>query len=214
MQKESFKAKVPRKYIIGLWLLSIIVVLWKPWLVIAPLSIFAFLFFFFRDPKRTIPEITDSVVLSPADGKVIDIEQVYEGEYLKQNAYKLSIFLSLLDVHINRAPISGKVNFLKYYPGSFKIAKLSSASECNEQNIIGIENSHYRVLVKQIAGMIARRIVCNLQVGSYVKAGEKFGMIKFGSRVETFIPLEAKLLVSVGEKVKAGETILAIITKE
>ncbi len=173
----------------------------------------AFVFFgftlnFFRDPERISPG-GDNVVLSPADGKVISIKKVSENEFFKGEALQISIFMSPLDVHVNRIPVSGKVSHLRYVPGRFFAAFEDKASEKNEQTIIGLENNQGKVLFKQIAGFVARRIVCNLQVGDSVSAGERFGMIKFGSRVDVFLPPSSSPKVALDQKAVAGETILA-----
>ncbi|MEX2116435.1 MAG: phosphatidylserine decarboxylase family protein [Bacteroidota bacterium] len=174
---------------------------------------FAFVFFgftlnFFRDPDRVSPE-GDNIVLSPADGKVISIKTVRENEFFKGDALQISIFMSPLNVHVNRIPVSGKVAYYRYVPGEFFAAFEDKASERNEQTIIGLEGNRGRVLFKQIAGFVARRIVCNLQVGDSVSAGARFGMIKFGSRVDIFLPPSSSAKVTLDQKAVAGETILA-----
>lgn len=169
---------------------------------------FGFTVNFFRDPERTTPS-DDGVVVSPADGKVIVVKQVEEGEFLKAPAHQISIFMSPLNVHVNRNPISGTVAHYRYVPGEYFAAFEDKASEKNEQTVIGMQNGHGKVLFKQIAGFVARRIVCTLAVGDSVKAGERFGMIKFGSRVDVFVPLTAAPRVRPGDRAVAGETILA-----
>lgn len=169
-----------------------------------------FSFYFFRDPERTIPPDED-LILSAGDGKVVDIKEVFEDRYFHGQARKISIFLSVFDVHINRIPISGKVGYFEYKPGKFVQAFKPIASTENEQTIIGIENEKTKVIVKQIAGIIARRIVCHIREGYSVKRGARFGMIKFGSRVDLIIPLDAEVLVKLGDKVKGGETAIAKI---
>lgn len=167
-----------------------------------------FLVFFFRDPKRKIPE-TDDVILSPADGKVSSIEPFFNHPFFDSEGKRLSIFLRITDVHINRAPVSGTVKYLKYIPGRFHPAFRSESSEENEQNEVWLENNKGKIVLKQITGFLARRIVCNLKKGEKIKMGEKFGMIKFGSKVELLLPKDVKILVSLKEKVKAGETPVA-----
>ena len=166
-----------------------------------------FFIFFFRDPQREIPQ-KENLVLAPADGKVISIDNFENYPFLDSKGTKLSIFLSLWDVHINRAPISGKVISLKYNPGKFNPAFKEKASQDNEQNEIWLENNKVKVVLKQIAGIFARRIVCNLKEGDGVEAGERFGMIKFGSRVEIFLPEKVKIEFVLNQKVKAGETVI------
>jgi phosphatidylserine decarboxylase len=164
--------------------------------------------YFFRDPERSIPEGNDNVV-SPADGKVVSIKEVLEPRFLKSEATKVAIFLSPLNVHINRSPISGKVTYTEYKRGSYYPAYLETASQENETNFIGIENESERVLVTQIAGILARRIVCRVEQDDSVEKGERIGMIKFGSRTELFLPKGMKIAVKEGDKVKAGESIVA-----
>ncbi len=163
---------------------------------------------FFRDPDRKSPE-GEGLVLAPADGKIIAVRQVEEKEYLGSTATVISIFMSPLNVHVNRNPINGVVGHLRYVKGEYFAAFEDKASEKNEQMIIGIENRRGRVLFKQIAGMVARRIVCTLKMGEEVKAGERFGMIKFGSRVDVFVPSQAAVRGKVGDRTVAGETVLA-----
>lgn len=163
---------------------------------------------FFRDPERVSPA-GEGFVLAPADGEIIAVRQVDEREYLRSGATLISIFMSPLNVHVNRNPISGTVGHLRYVKGEYFAAFEDKASEKNEQMVIGVENEHGRVLFKQIAGFVARRIVCTLKMGEQVKAGERFGMIKFGSRVDVFVPANAAVRVKVGDRAVAGETVLA-----
>jgi phosphatidylserine decarboxylase len=182
---------------------------------VIPLLFFIFVFFFFRDPERRIPEEKEKIV-APADGKITEISEVFEEEYLKKKAIKIGIFLSIFDVHLNRAPLDGKIEYLNYKHGKFINALNHKSSELNESNSIGFcsgKRAQRRFLVKQIAGVIARRIVCDKILGDYARHGEVIGMIKFGSRTELFIPVDIdfKLLAKVGDKVKAGESVLGII---
>ncbi len=167
-----------------------------------------FSIYFFRDPERVIPPGEDTLV-SPADGKVVAIRDTVENYFIHGPAKQISIFLSVFDVHVNRAPMSGTVGFFHYQPGKFVPAYKSVASAENEQTIIGIERDSTRIVVKQIAGILARRIVCYLREGFRVKKGERIGMIKFGSRVDLFLPPEAEISVQLNQKVKGGETIVA-----
>ena len=166
-----------------------------------------FFIFFFRDPQRKIPQ-EENLVLAPADGRVIGLENFENYPFIDSSGTKLSIFLSLWDVHINRAPISGKVISLKYSQGNFNPAFKKKASSENEQNEIRLGNDKVKVVLKQIAGILARRIVCHVKEGDVVKSGERFGMIKFGSRVEIFLPEKVKIEVGLNQKVKAGETVI------
>jgi len=177
-------------------------------IVALALFFFGFTLNFFRDPDRTTPA-GDSIVVSPADGKVIVVKNVQEQEFFKGPATQISIFMSPLNVHVNRIPVTGVVSHFRYAKGEYFAAFEDKASERNEQTIIGLENQRGKVLFKQIAGFVARRIVCNLKVGETVHSGDRFGMIKFGSRVDVFVPEKANAKVSVGDHAVAGETILA-----
>jgi phosphatidylserine decarboxylase len=179
-------------------------------LLIISILLFGFVIFFFRDPVRMLPEgVKDNDVISPADGKVIMIEEIEEDLYLKSQAKMIGIFLSPLNVHINRIPASGKVDYFKYVKGDYTAAFSHKSSERNERTIIGITNPKFKVLFKQIAGFVARRIVYGIKTGDTVKQGEKFGMIRFGSRVDVILPVNSVIRVSVNQRVKGGLTILA-----
>ncbi len=166
-----------------------------------------FHFLFFRDPEREIPQYEDLIV-SPADGKVIKITEVEEDHYLHSRAILVSIFMSVFDVHVNRVPVSGEIEYLNYRSGKFKPAYKDNSSELNEQLVTGIKSLRGKILIKQIAGIIARRIVCSLKKGDMVRTGERFGMIKYGSRVDLLIPMASKIYVKLHERVIAGETII------
>lgn len=168
----------------------------------------AFCIFFFRDPERRTPREHD-VVISPADGRVIGINEVNESQFLHGRVRRVSIFMSVWNVHVNRAPVEGVVEYVHYHRGRFHIASLPKASLENEQVIIGISSPQGKIVVKQIAGILARRVVCYLREGQQVQRGERFGIIKFGSRLEVFLPLRAEIRVSLQENVRAGETIIA-----
>jgi len=161
-----------------------------------------FCLYFFRDPERPIP--AGPVAVSPADGKVVDIRPADE-----DGSKRVSIFLNVFDVHVNRAPIGGRITEIEYTPGKFKVASLDEASTENEQNTLVVEDGRSRVVFKQIAGLVARRIVCHKRVGDPVKKGERFGLIKFGSRMDVVLGPEWDLAVQVGERVKAGSSVLA-----
>ena len=166
---------------------------------------------FFRDPDRMTPP-GDNLVIAPADGKIILVQEMHEGEYLKEDAIQVSIFMSPLNVHVNRFPLSGLVGYYRYIPGEFLVAFDEKSSLRNEQTHIGVERGPTKVLFKQIAGFVARRIVAQLKEGDRAVAGERFGMIKFGSRVDVFIPKRAGLKVKAGDTTVAGETVLATIS--
>ncbi len=164
---------------------------------------------FFRDPERRIPE-NPGVVVSPADGKIVQIVSRFEPEFLKQEATLISIFMSPLDVHVNRVPVSGTIRFLRHTPGKFKAAFAEKASEANERMSIGFEPENgEKILIRQIAGMVARRIVADLRMDQKVHIGERFGMIKFGSRVDVFLPKTVTVTVRLHQQVLAGESVLA-----
>ncbi len=162
---------------------------------------------FFRDPERKAPNLKN-VIISPADGEIVIIKNIYDDRFLKDNAQQVSIFMSPLNVHVNRIPIDGKVNFLNYVKGDYLVAFHEKADIRNERTEIGIESKFGKVLFTQVAGFIARRIVCDLKAGDSVKMGERFGMIKFGSRSDVVAGNQWKLKVKLGDKVRAGETIL------
>jgi phosphatidylserine decarboxylase len=167
---------------------------------------------FFRDPDR-IPDLAgkslDDCILSPADGKIVLIRDVDEPDFLKSHGKLISIFMSPLDVHVNRIPVSGRVEYLKYIKGKFLVASSPESVSENERMMIGINSSHGKLLFNQVTGYVARRIVCELKTGDSVNAGVRFGMIKFGSRVDIFLPGNATLLIKEGDRTKGGETVLA-----
>lgn len=163
--------------------------------------------YFFRNPKRFAPE--GNSILAPADGEVILIKEVYEDKFLKQEAVKISIFMSIFNVHINRTPISGTVLEVKHESGSFFSADLDKATENNEKNYLLIEGVNgFKLLVVQVAGLIARRIVCDVKKGDFVNRGEPYGLICYGSRLDMYLPKGVKLNVSLHSRTKAGETVI------
>lgn len=185
--------------------------IWAPiWLWAFFLALTIFVVAFFRDPERFVPE-GDDVIVSPADGLIIKCEEVVEDRLLKAKALKISIFMNVFNVHVNRTPADGKVLEVRYNPGKFFNASFDKASLENEQNMLLMESATNgkRFVVNQIAGLIARRIVCYPKVGSELTKGERFGLIRFGSRLDVYLPTDAKPLVKIGEKVSAGSTILA-----
>jgi phosphatidylserine decarboxylase len=164
--------------------------------------------FFFRDPERQAPQ-DPRLVLSPADGKVVFLAEAPPGHALGAGAWQLSIFLSIFDVHVNRAPVGGRIVGVDYHKGEFLPAFNDKASLRNEQNEVTIQEGQTRVIFKQIAGLIARRIVFEKRVDDLVAPGERVGLIRFGSRVDVFLPREFKARVRVGERVRGGTSILA-----
>lgn len=182
------------------------------WISVGIFTIFlAFSLYFFRNPERH-PQGGELDVLSPADGTVVQNEVVYDDRYMKEQCLKIGIFMSLFDVHVNRCPVSGTVEAIEYHHGKFVSANLDKASKDNEQNALIVRtNDGRRIGVVQIAGLIARRIVCYPVVGSVLERGKIFGMIKFGSRLDVYLPEESETKVVPGQKVRAGETILAVL---
>jgi phosphatidylserine decarboxylase len=176
------------------------------WIAVLFLFLALFVIWFFRNPERKMPE-NPLQIISPADGKVIGIEEVAGEPHPESFRLKISIFMNVFNVHVNRIPFSGKVFSIDYKPGKFLSANLDKASALNERNAVLIRTDDGReIRVVQIAGLIARRIVCWLKEGMKVTKGERFGLIRFGSRVELFLPLGSILLVKKGDKVRAGET--------
>jgi phosphatidylserine decarboxylase len=181
---------------------------------VAALFAAIFTLYFFRDPDRVPAASGDEFVISPADGKVVFIGETEEPDFLKSRAKMVSIFMSPANVHVNRIPINGIVKFLKYVRGEYIVAFDEKSSERNERMLIGIENRGQRVLFKQIAGFIARRIVCELSEGQEVRSGDRFGMIKFGSRVDVLLPLNCEVKVKLGEKTSGGTSVLGVLRNE
>jgi phosphatidylserine decarboxylase len=178
--------------------------------------IILFTLWFFRDPQRIIPSsaISDpSIIIAPADGKIVEIIEMEEREFFKGKARQISIFLSPLDVHVNRSPVSGTVEFYRYMQGDYMVAWHPKASELNEQSRIGVQNQFGKVFFKQITGVLARRIVCTVKQGDVLETGEQIGMMKFGSRMDIILPLDAEILVHKDERTRGGETIIARLKK-
>lgn len=182
-------------------------IFFKYFLIILGVLLTAFTIYFFRDPERTTPK-KENAIISPADGKILAITRVTESRYLKGEALKVSIFMSPFNVHVNRIPIDGKIGYLNYVKGEYLMAFYEKADERNERNEIGVESKYGKVLFVQIAGFIARRIESTLSMDQQVKAGERFGMIKFGSRVDVYVPADWEVKVNKDQNVTAGETIL------
>ena len=182
------------------------------WLFALLLLLTLFVSWFFRNPERKTPE-GQRLVISPADGKVIRVEEATSDQLPGFSFEKVSVFMNVFNVHVNRTPCSGEVFSIQYRAGKFLSANLNKASELNERNTILIRTADRReIITVQIAGLIARRIVCWLKEGMQVQKGERFGLIRFGSRVEVFLPLGSTILVRVGDKVRAGETPIGELT--
>ncbi|MDT8323450.1 MAG: phosphatidylserine decarboxylase family protein [Bacteroidota bacterium] len=181
-------------------------------LIVVGLGTLLFTLNFFRDPDRITPDVPGGII-APADGKIVNISEVEEAEFLGGRARQVCIFMSPLNVHVNRYPVSGTVEFFRYVEGRYVMAFEDKASDLNERTLIGINTGEFKVLFKQIAGFVARRIVCPINVGDSAVAGRRFGMIKFGSRVDVLMPLDAEIQVSMDQHVVAGETVLATVTR-
>ena len=205
------KESIP--YLVILFLIAIGFYFLNKVLTIIPIILILFILYFFRDPYREI-KVDEKTFVSPADGTVMDITEIYEDEFIKGKAKKITIFLSIFNVHINRCPISGKVAYTSYRPGKYLPAFKPHASEENERNTIGIENDITKALVHQITGLIARRIVCWSKKGDKISQGEKFGLIKFGSCTELIVPENVEIHVKKGDIVRGGTTILGVINNE
>lgn len=185
-------------YVGGLWPVSAFF-----WLVTA------YILYFFRNPER-LPPVGSAMVAAPADGKVIYTGEALEAEFLKEKMRKVSIFMNLFNVHVNRVPVDGTVRNIKYRKGRFIAASEDRASEENEHNALLLETQAGQKLVMvQVAGLIARRIVCYPTIGAFILRGQRMGLIRFGSRVDLYVPLTAEVMVKVGEKVVGGETVVA-----
>lgn len=181
------------------WLLQIVFFLLWFWVL-----------WFFRIPKRIFTE-GSNLVIAPADGKVVVIEEVFEPEYYKENRLQVSIFMSPLNVHVNRSPINGTVDYVKYHPGKYLVAWHPKSSTENERTTVVISNNNVSLLMRQIAGAMARRIKYYVKGGEKINQNDEFGFIRFGSRVDVFFPIGTKIDVQINEVVKGGQTILAKI---
>ena len=180
---------------------------WKVWMSLGILFSL-FIAYFFRNPRREIPNL-QNIIISPADGRIIHVGECEEGRFLKEKVLRVSIFMSLFDVHLNRAPISGKVLERNYLPGRFFVASVEKSSLLNEQNAVILETEdRMKIVLIQIAGFVARRIVCYAKAGDTLRKGEIFGLIRFGSRVDLYLPSAVKPIVRVGQHVKGVESII------
>ncbi len=177
---------------------------------LALLGLLATLFvcYFFRDPDRVIPDLAGGIV-SPADGKVIRVEQLQQSPYTLGSCRKISIFMSVFNVHVNRIPFGGRIARIAYYPGKFFSANLDKASRLNEHNAVYLQtDTDQSICFVQIAGLVARRIICNIQEGDAVLRGQRFGLICFGSRLDVYLPEDASIMVNTGDVVKAGTSVI------
>lgn len=181
----------------------------RPWMAVFPVLLMCFMLFFFRDPERVVP-VGTGVFVSPADGEVVLVKEVYEDRHLKADAIMISVFMSPFNVHVNRAPMDGVVLDVVHVPGKFMAAFKEEASLANEHINMVMEGELGRILVRQVAGFLARRAVCRVKPGDQLKRGGKYGVIKFGSRLDIYLPTDTKISVAVNDRVTAGETILGI----
>jgi phosphatidylserine decarboxylase len=200
-------------FIIGAFLLAVIAGLTAGWGFATPFVVIgAFFIFFFRDPDRSAPaDAGDDAVMSPADGRVLvagraAVETAPPGEW-----QQISIFLSPMDVHVNRVPVSGRVTRVTFMRGRFLPAYHHDAATANERSEIWLDHGGQTVVARQVVGILARRVVCRIEAGAQVRAGERFGIMKFGSRMDVFVPPSATLTVAVGQMVRGGETVIAVL---
>lgn len=187
-------------------------VLGVTWLFIGLSCVAIFVIWFFRNPERNTPNVPKMLV-SPADGKIIRIDEVERNDLIKGRFKKISIFMNIFNVHVNRIPYSGQVQSIVYHKGMFLSANIDKASDNNERNSIVIRTDDGKeIMIVQIAGLIARRIVCWLIEGTEVRRGERFGLIRFGSRLDVYLPLDSTIAVEIGDRVRAGETPLGSLS--
>ena len=195
-------------------LIAIIFLFIKPWWITVPLTValvvfMVFITWFFRVPERTIPE-GENIVTSVCDGEVVEIVQDFEEEYLKKDCIRVSVFMSVYSVHCNFWPVSGEISYYQYHPGKYLVAFHPKSSEKNEHSSTCIRRADGKeVFFKQIAGFVARRVVCYAKDGATAERGKQCGVIKFGSRIDLFLPLDAEVKVKVGDKLRAVESIVA-----
>jgi phosphatidylserine decarboxylase len=200
-EARAFVLSLGAVLLLALWLQ-------KRWVALLSAALLGWVVYFFRNPERMPDSPPPEAILAPADGRVTAIERVEEPHFLQGPAWRVSIFLSLFDVHVQRSPCTGVVRFLRYQAGVFAPAFLRD-THLNESNLIGLETLHGRVAVKQIAGVLARRIVCWPAVGDTLASGQRLGLIKFGSRVDLLLPPGVEVLGQVGQQVYGGQTVVA-----
>lgn len=213
IHKEGYK--ILTSLFVLLVLLVIAFAVWVPavypFLLVAAVLFFLLVLQFFRNPKRLILSADNEKVYAPADGKVVVIEETEENEFFKDKRIQISIFMSPINVHVNRNPIGGEVIYSEYHPGKYLVAWHPKSSTENERTTVVIDSGKHQVLFRQIAGAMAKRIKNYLKVGQQVKQGDDMGFISFGSRVDVFLPLDAKIDVNIGDKVKGNQTVLALL---
>jgi phosphatidylserine decarboxylase len=198
-------------FIGGALLLAVVAGAALSWVVSIPFAALALLFvFFFRDPERHVPDGAQ-LVLSPADGRVMVAGAAQPGAAPAGEWQQVSIFLSPMDVHVNRVPASGRITRVAYTPGKFLPAYRDDAGSANERSEIWIDHGGQTIVARQVVGILARRVVCRVQTGAEVRAGDRFGVMKFGSRMDVFLPITAKVVAKVGDTVRGGETVIAML---
>lgn len=191
--------------------LVVLAYLVSPYLSIPFVLFFLFVAYFFRDPKR-VPLADEQLLMSPADGKVLEVREVEDPRFYEGPARKIAIFMSPMDVHVNRAPLSGIVEKVEYKPGKYLMAWEEKASDANERNAVFLQSDlGFKITCVQIAGFLARRIICDVKRGAVLKKGQRFGIIRFGSRVDVYLPLDLQIRVQVGDRVRAGESVIAAV---
>ena len=199
--------------------LAYLILRFIPWSAISyplatiPMFFMGFVLFFFRVPKRNRTGKNNELT-SVADGRVVIIDKVYESEYIKGECIQISVYMDFFNVHVNYWPVDGKVGYYKYHPGKYLLAYLPKASELNEHTSVGMETAYGKILFKQIAGTFARRIVCHAQEGNNVEKAQECGIIKFGSRIDMYLPLDAEVNVKLGDHVRGCETVLATFKEQ
>jgi phosphatidylserine decarboxylase len=197
-----------RFFIVIFIVLTLILVWWYPPIAPIPAALLFFIIYFFRDPERVVPTDPNAIV-SPADGKVIVVDEVEEGYFTKQKMKRVAIFLSVFDVHVNRAPYAGKILAVQHTPGKFLDARNESVDMQNEAQNWHFQTARGSLIVRQIAGLIARRIIAWKKTGDALSTGERMGMIRFGSRTDLYLSLECEILVKKGDRVQGASTIIA-----
>lgn len=205
--KQYPVAKEGWPFLAVLAVLSVITYQLFHWWAVLPTILLLFTGYFFRNPFRVVPNM-ENIIVAPADGVIINVQEQFEDRYLDEEAIKVSIFLSLFNVHVNRSPCEGTVDFVQRIPGKFVMANRKDAGDVNSKNCLGLVTPWGKVLVVQITGFIARRIVCWAKEGDLLNTGQRFGLIRFGSCTEVFLPRNVVLEVKPGDKVKGGVTIL------
>jgi len=209
--KHPIIAREGWPYLIGIGIMAVVFTKFIGVYYALPIwIIFLFVLQFFRDPPRLVP-IAANAILAPADGKIVAVEKTFD-PYAKRDALKISIFMNVFNVHSNRIAVNGRIKSIEYFPGKFFNADLDKASVENERNAVVIDANGHDITLVQVAGLIARRILCYARVGDLVKKGERYGFIRFGSRVDVYMPLDVEPLVSVGDTVYATTTLLAILS--